>query len=101
MRDPEEDRPDVIVGCFVVGMILTPPGYLLPDPAGRAHVDAVRGRPALRQPDPQAPSLRRTSEQPRRPAACTPVVNLLLLEDADFVVAAIVAVLGPPAAAPA
>ena len=81
-------RPYVIIGCFVVGMILTPPDIFSQTPAGRADVDAVRDRHPVQQPDHQAwRTPRRPSRRRQRPAASDPTVNLLLLEETDFIAA--------------
>lgn len=48
-----KSRPYVIVGCFVVGMFLTP-GCIFPGLAGHPHVAAVRSRTDLRPPGQQA-----------------------------------------------
>jgi sec-independent protein translocase protein TatC len=80
-------RPYVIIGCFVVGMILTPPDIfsqtLLAVPMWMLFEIGILFGSLIRKRERPDESRRRS----QRPAASDPAVNLLLLEEADFVAA--------------
>jgi 16S rRNA U1498 N3-methylase RsmE len=80
-------RPYVIIGCFVVGMILTPPDIfsqtLLAVPMWLLFEIGILFGSLIRKREHPDESRRRS----QRPAASDPTVNLLLLEEADFIAA--------------